>query len=105
VAAHFEGKSHVLRNAHVRIEGIILENHGHISVLGRFLIHHAIAYEDLAAADFLQPGNHAQDRGFTTTRGTNQHDELVIVDLQIDAVDNLHTAVFLDDFLQFDICH
>jgi hypothetical protein len=41
---------------------------------------------DLALRDRLQPRDHAQDRGLAAARGADEHDELAVRDVEIDAV-------------------
>jgi hypothetical protein len=60
---------HVLVHRHVRIERIVLEHHGDVALLGFQVIDHAIADDDLSAADLLQPCDHAQQRGLAAAEG------------------------------------
>ena len=48
-----------------------------------------------AAVNAFQPGNHAQQRGFTTARGADEDDEFVLVDVKVDTFDD---AVIAKDF-------
>ena len=52
---------------------------------------------DLAAADLLQPGEHAQQRRLAAARRADQHDELAVGDVEADAVDDLDLAEALLD--------
>jgi hypothetical protein len=60
--------------------------------LGRQAVHHAVADGDLAAGDFLQPGQHAQQRGFAAAGRTHQHRELAIGNIDADAPYDLRPA-------------
>jgi hypothetical protein len=44
----------------VRIERVVLEHHRDVAVARRHLVHHALADAQLAVADVLEPGDHAQ---------------------------------------------
>ena len=56
----FQSVGHVVKHAHVRVQRIVLEHHRDIA-LGRLQrVDHAIADRDGAAADFFEPGHHAQ---------------------------------------------
>jgi hypothetical protein len=50
----------------VRVEGVVLEDHGDVAVLGREGVHDLAADPDEAVGDRLQAGNHAQRRGLAT---------------------------------------
>src|SRR3546814_11607965 len=56
------------------------------------LVHHPVADADAAGADGLQPGDHPQQRGLAAARRPDQHDELAVGDLQVDAVDRLEAV-------------
>ena len=62
-AADAQAISHVVVHAHVRIERVVLEHHRDVAVLGLEFVHHAAADRDLAGADRLEPGDHAQQGG------------------------------------------
>jgi len=51
-----EGESHVLPHAHVRVEGVVLEDHRDVAVARGQVVDDAIADPDLARADVLQAG-------------------------------------------------
>jgi hypothetical protein len=81
---------HVREHAHVRVQRVVLEHHGDVA-LGRFeLVHHLVADGDLAGRDFLEAGDHAQQRGFAAARGADDHDEFMPAPISaLDAVDDL----------------
>ncbi len=100
---------HVLVHRHVRIQRIVLEHHGDVALLGFQVIDHALADDDLSAADLFQPGDHAQERGFAAARGPDHDDEFAIGDVGIDAMDHVDRlgagAIGLADLLEMDCCH
>jgi hypothetical protein len=80
---------HVVVHAHVRVQGVVLEHHRDVA-LGRFEpVDDPPADRDLAAADLLQPGDHAQQRALAAARRADDDDELAVVDLGVDAMDDL----------------
>ena len=82
----------------MRVERVVLEHHGDVAVARRHVVDDIAANPDLPAADFLQPGNHAQGGGFAAAGRADQHDEFMIGDFEVDAFNGLHAAfVFLDD--------
>ena len=52
--------------------------------------------DDLAAGDRLEAGDHPQDRALAAAGRADQHNELAVADLEVDAVDDLQLAVFLE---------
>ena len=79
---------HVVVHAHVRIERVVLEDHRDVALGGLDVVDHPPADRDLAAADLLQPGDHPQQRALAAARGPDDHDELAVGDLGVDAVDH-----------------
>ncbi len=46
-----------------------------------------------------RPGDHPQGRRLAAARGADEHDEFLFLHLKVDPVDDLQSAVFLDDAL------
>ncbi len=80
-AGEIEAEGHVVADGHVRIEGVILEDHGDIALFGREFVDDPAADADDSAVDFLQPGDHAQERAFAAAGGADQDSELAIGDV------------------------
>ncbi len=85
--AELETERHVVEHRHVRVEGIVLEHHGDVPVLGWDVVHHPIADLQLALADVLQPGDHPQQGGLAAPRRADEHHELAVAYLQVDIGD------------------
>ena len=92
-----QGEAHVLAHRHVRIERIGLEHHGDAAIRGRQPRDVAPADLDRAAVQLLQPGDGAQQGGLAAARGPDEHDELAVGDLQVDALQHLDRAEALPD--------
>ena len=74
--AKLERKAHVLAHRHVRVEGVVLEDHRNVTVLRWKIGDVASADGDGAPRRKLQPGHHAQRRRFSTAGWSHQHQEL-----------------------------
>src|SRR5690606_34184844 len=96
---------HVVVDAHVRVEGVVLEHHGDVA-LGRLEpVHHPAADGDLARGDRLQAGDHPEQGGLPAARRPEDHDELAIGHVHGDPVDHLHVAVALLDVAKAELGH
>jgi len=89
----------------VRVEGVVLENHRDVAVLGRHVGHHAVADQDVAAGDFLQPREAAQRRRLPAAGGTYQHQELAIGDVQVQVVDGRDPVEAFGDMVEDHLRH
>ena len=57
-----EIQGHVLIDAHVRIERVVLENHRYVAIPRVYVVHAAAINEDFALGDGFKTGQHAQRR-------------------------------------------
>ncbi len=55
-----ETEGEVLENGEVRVEGVILENHRQVAVLGREVIYNATGYGNSASVRGLETGNESK---------------------------------------------
>ncbi|EKM99799.1 phenol hydroxylase [Acidocella sp. MX-AZ02] len=98
--AHFQPEGHVLIDRHMRVERVILEHHGDVALRRGEVVHPALADEQIALGDRLQPGDDAQQRGFAAARGADKHHEFMIVDFEIQRGDHIMRAEALAQTLQ-----
>ena len=86
-----QGEGDVLLHRQVGVQGVVLENKTHTSVLRRQVGDIVVAEEDAAAGGLLQSGQKIQRSGFAATGGAQQADELAVGNLkgQIVNCDNL----------------
>src|SRR5215207_10103065 len=94
--AEFEGEAHVLAHVHVRVEGVVLEDHGYVALARRKVVDDLIPYKDFAVSYVLEAGDHTQGRGLPATGGSDEDYELPVRDIQIHLVDGDH--VLAEDF-------
>ena len=102
---HAEPEGDVVVHLHVREDGVALEDHRDAPSFGREVRGVPAADEDPAVVDALQPRQAAKERRLAAARGTEQHHELPIVDLQVDAVDGGELAEVLPHTLERDLSH
>jgi hypothetical protein len=89
----------------VRVERVVLEHHRDVPVLRRHVVDQLIADVDLARSGFLETGDHPQSRGLAAARGADQHDELAVVDVEVDAGDRGGAVEGFDNVAQGDFRH
>ena len=68
-----------------------------VALAGVNLVDHPAFQRDVARRNRLQPGNHVQKRRFSTTRRSDQHQKLALLNLNVDFVQNLNAAITFDD--------
>ena len=88
-----QGEGHVFIHGHVGIQGIALEHHGDVPVLGLHVVHQLAADGQLAAGDVLQTGDHPQGGGLAAAGGAHQHDELLVRNVQVEILHRHHALV------------
>ena len=98
-----QGESDVVPDRHVGVQSVALEYHGDIAVLGGYVVAALVADEQVAAGDVFQSGHHTQGGGLSAAGGTNQDDELLVLDLDVHVVNGGHLVVV--DLLQTLDCH
>ena len=96
---------HVLEHRHVRIERVVLEHHRHVAVFRRHVVDHLAVDPDLAAGDVLEAGDHPQRRRLAAAGRADQHDELLVGDVEIDAAHGDCVVEVLDDVAKRDLRH
>ncbi len=82
-----EAEAEVLAHAHVRVQGVVLEDHRDVAVGWRQLGDVAIADRDRPVRDLLEARDHAQQRRLAAAGRPDEHHELAVLDRQVDVVD------------------
>ena len=100
-----QGKRQVLCHVHVRVQRIVLKNHGDVAGHGMQLRDVLAADDDLALGDLFQSGDHAQGGAFAAARFTQQHDEFAWTDRQVEFTDDSDIAKTFDEISKFKVCH
>ena len=96
--AQTQAEGHVVVQALVGVQRIVLEDHGDVAVARRLIVDPLAVDDHIAIGDAFEPGDHAQQGGFATTGGPDKDHELPVLDLQVNAVDDLVFPIvgFLD---------
>ena len=95
----------LLATRHVRVERVVLEDHRHVAVARAEVVDHLAADLDRALARLLEPGDGAQQRALAAAGRADQHGELAVADLEVDAADGVEGAVVLVQAADLDVCH
>ena len=98
--SHLQREGEVLVDGLVRIERVVLEDHGDVAILGIEIGDQLVADIDVAAAHRDQPGHEIERRRLAAARRADEGDELAILDGQGDVIDGIDIAVGLDHVLQ-----
>ena len=89
---HLERERDVLARRHVREQGVVLEHHAHVALVGRDPAD--VVAVDLDGARGLdgEPRDHPQGRRLARAGRPEQRDELTLPDVEVHAVDGSHVA-------------
>ncbi len=86
---HPQGKTDILRDGQMREQGIALKDCVDRTIFRRKTRNSAAENGDLTGGRLVEAANQTQKRGFATTRGAKQGEELIRLDGQIDAVERM----------------
>ena len=86
----------VLRDGQVRVERVVLEHHRDVALLRRQEGDVALADQDRARVDLLEPGEHAQRGRLPGAGRTDEHHELAVRDVQVERVDRRRVRAGVD---------
>ena len=105
VPACLRPKRPVPGDVEMRVERIRLEDHGDAALGRRQMVDNVAADADPAGGLVLEPGDDPQKRGLAAARGPEQHDELAVLDVEVDALEDIHLAEGLADGVDLELCH
>ena len=83
MAAHAQAKSDVLAHRLVRVERVALEHHRHVALVRGHHVHERGIEVERAGGDVLEAGDQVERGRLAAARGAEQHDELLVGDLEI----------------------
>ena len=95
--AQLQAEAHVVANVEMRIQRVALEHHRDVALARLEVVDAAIADDDVARRDRLESGDHPQQRGLAAPRRADQHRELAVGDVEVDAAHDRDIAEALLD--------
>src|SRR5262249_62062596 len=90
--ARLEAVANVARDIEIGKHRIVLEHHAGVAPMRGNRVDAALAKQDAPAIELAESGDHPQQRGLAATGGTEQREELAVLDGKRDAVDSTHVA-------------
>ncbi len=104
--AELKTKGHVVIYSHVRIQGVVLENHGDIAILGSYVVYELVADVKLAVGDLFKTCYHSKSGGLSAARGADQNDKFLIFDVEAEIAYSRYAAgIHLVNMFQSYACH
>ena len=94
--AQFQRERHVVVDAHVRIERVVLKHHRDVALRRRNAVDAPIPDEELAGRDRLETCDDPQQRRLPAAGRADENNELMVRDLEIEIGDHGQVAVSLD---------
>ena len=87
-----QAQFHVAARGQVGIERVGLEHHGDAALGRRHDVDHAVVDQHMASGVLLQPRDDAQQGGLAAARRADEHHELAVGDVEIDALEGFEIA-------------
>ena len=81
--AQLEGKADVLGHGHVRVQGVVLEDHGHVAVLRGQVVDGLAAHPQCPGGDVLQACHHPESRRLARAGRSDEHHQLSLSNVQV----------------------
>ena len=104
-AGELERERHIVRDGHVRVEGVALEDEGEAALCRWDVIDADAIEEEVAGGDVFKAGDEAQQRGFAAAGWADEDGELLVVDGEIDAAQDLGGAEAFADLVELHCGH
>ena len=106
-AGDLQGEAHVVGHRHVRVERVVLEDHGNVTVLGGEVGDIAVADPDPALVDLLEAREHAERGGLAAPGRADEDEELTVFDVDVQLVDRGLVVARVDAgcLVELDCCH
>ena len=70
----------------MRVQRVVLEDHRDVALFRLLTGDVAVADEDASAVDIFEPGEHAQGGRLSAAGGSDEDEELAVLDLEVELV-------------------
>ena len=87
-SCYFQRIAYVFGDCHMGVERVVLEHHCTSARTGLEIIDDNVANLDLTITCCFQPGDHAEQGGFATTRRAKNDNKFACFDGEIDFIDD-----------------
>src|SRR5438876_4141628 len=104
-ATQLQTEGDVVIHAHVRVERVVLEDHGDVAILWRNVVHHALADADVSGRLLLEASEHPECGRLPAPGGSDQDEELRVAHGEVQVVHCDELAEALGDVVVGDGCH
>ena len=95
-----QAECHIIINSHVRIQSVVLEYHGDISVLGLYIVHELAINFELTGGNVFQTCDHTKSCGFSASGRAYEDDEFLVFDLHVEVLNCLESVrIYFADVL------
>ncbi len=88
-----QAEGHILVDRHMRVQGVVLKDHGHIPVFRREIVDPAVADQDIAGIGALESRDHPERGRLAAARRTDKDHKLLVLRREADAVHGIDAAV------------
>jgi hypothetical protein len=88
-----QGEPHVLARRHVRLERVVPEDGGDVTLAWVKVVDDLVADPDLARADRLEPGQYPQRRALPASGRSGEYDELAVGDVEAQVGEGVLTVL------------
>jgi hypothetical protein len=100
-----QGELDVPSHRHVRVEGVALEHHGDVAILGSDVVDYGVPDREGPMGHVFETSHHTQGGGLPAPRWTQEDQELTIGDLQVEVVDGGDVPEGLADAVKRNLGH
>jgi hypothetical protein len=106
LARQLQRKAHVFRDRHMRIQRVALEHHRNATVSGLQVVDPYAVDQNIAVGYRFKSGDHTQHGRLAASRRPDEHRELTIRNMKIDALNDLWSfTIRLRDVAQYEFAH
>src|SRR5262249_10810747 len=102
---HLQAKGHVVVDAHMRVERVVLKHHRDVAIHWRQVVDDLVVDHDAAGGDRFETGHHSQCRRLAAAGGADENDEFLVADVEVHILDGMNLVEFLVQAADDDLGH